>query len=80
MDGKGRWVDNVIIERFWRTIKYADIYAREYQDGQVLYKGIKNFILIYNARRTHSALGKRTPDEVYFDMVDPRRKEMRIAG
>jgi putative transposase len=80
MDGKGRWVDNVIMERFWRTIKYGDIYAREYQNGQDLYTGIKNYILLYNSRRTHSSLEKRTPDEAYFQMTDPRRKKIKKTG
>lgn len=80
MDGKGRWADNIVIERFWRTVKYGDIYLRDYQNGRELYEGIRNYILLYNSRRAHSALEKRTPDEVYFGVANVRRKESRKTG
>ena len=67
MDGKGRWVDNVLIERFWRTLKHNDIYLKLYESIPELEEGVYNFIERYNRFRPHTALGKRvTPDMVYF--------------
>ncbi len=65
MDGKGRWIDNVIIERFWRSLKYEDIYLREYADGHALDLGLAQYIERFNDWRPHQALGYRTPSEVY---------------
>lgn len=65
MDGKGRWIDNVMIERFWRTIKYEDIYLKSYDNGIELKKGITSFILRYNTFRPHDSLGESTPEEIY---------------
>jgi putative transposase len=48
MDGKGCWLDNVIIERFWRSIKYEDIYLKSYENGWVLEKGIESYMMHYN--------------------------------
>jgi putative transposase len=68
MDGKGRWIDNVLIERFWRTLKYSDIYLKLYESVPELEKGVYNFIDRYNRLRPHTALGKQnTPDMVYFE-------------
>ena len=71
MDGKGRWIDNVVIERFWRTIKYDDLYLRDYADGIELHRGIERFVRFYNSRRPHHSLGKETPDAVYFQPAAP---------
>lgn len=65
MDGKGRALDNIVIERFWRTIKYADIYLKDYGSAIEASEGISNYIEKYNMRRPHDSLGKKTPDEVY---------------
>ncbi len=67
MDGKGRWVDNVIVERFWRSIKYEDIYLKSYENPRELSKGIKAYIQRYNAKRPHQSLDEHTPDEVYTE-------------
>ncbi len=69
MDGKGRSLDNVYIERFWRTLKYEDIYLKGYMDMKECFKGIKSFIDRYNDRRRHSSLENHTPSEVYFNHV-----------
>ena len=69
MDGKGRSLDNVYIERFWRTLKYEDIYLKGYTDMKACYRGIKAFIDRYNDRRRHSSLDNHTPSEVYFNHV-----------
>jgi len=69
MDGRGRWIDNVMIERFWRTIKYEDIYLKSYENGIELESGISSFIKRYNMFRPHSAHGEATPDEVYSEKM-----------
>ena len=65
MDGKGRALDNIVIERFWRTIKYADIYLKDYDSAIEASDGISKYIEKYNMRRPHESLDKMTPDEVY---------------
>ncbi len=65
MDGKGRALDNIVIERFWRTIKYADIYIKDYRSAIEASEGISKYIEKYNMRRPHESLEKRTPDEAY---------------
>ena len=65
MDAKGRCIDNIYIERFWRSIKYEAIYLNEYSDFQALYIGVKNYINFYNRERPHQALTYKTPLEVY---------------
>ena len=69
MDGKGRWVDNVFGERLWRSVKYEDVYLRAYETPTELRAGLARYFEFYNARRRHSALGRRTPDAVYFDQA-----------
>jgi len=65
MDGRGRALDNVFIERLWWTVKYEDIYPKSYSDGHVLYNGLNRYFDYYNMERKHSALDKRTPFEVF---------------
>ena len=65
MDGRGRWIDNVMIERFWRSIKYEDIYLKSYENGLELKDGIHAYITRYNHYRPHESLGDATPDEIY---------------
>lgn len=60
MDSKGRWMDNVVIERFWRSLKYDDIYLKYYDSIPELTRGIERYIKGYNSYRPHQALGKRT--------------------
>ncbi len=69
MDGRGRWRDNVIMERFWRSIKYEDIFLRAYADGRELAAGIGEYILLYNGYRPHSSLEGQTPDAAYFKQM-----------
>lgn len=66
MDGRGSWRDNVFIERFWRSIKYEEIYLHAYDSVSAARRGIDRYIAFYNASRPHSSLDKRTPDEFYF--------------
>src|SRR3954469_19670774 len=72
MDGRGRWMDNVFIERLWRSLKYEDIYLKGYADGREAKAGIANWISFYNGRRPHQALGYRAPMAVW-------RERMRTA-
>jgi putative transposase len=65
MDGRGRWMDNVFIERLWRSVKYEDIYLREYATIPELLIGLKRWFDRYNGWRPHEALGNLTPDQVY---------------
>jgi putative transposase len=65
MDGKGRCLDNVFVERFWRTLKYEDIYLKRYEAVPQLQAGLKVYLPFYNEERPHQALGCRTPAEVY---------------
>jgi len=66
MDGKGRWIDNVFIERLWRSVKYEDVYLHAYATGSEARARLAKYFAFYNSRRVHEALGYRTPDEVYF--------------
>lgn len=66
MDGRGAWRDNVVVERFWRSTKYEDIYLRCYCGGGELRDGVRDYIARYNGRRPHETLGGATPDEAYF--------------
>ena len=66
MDGVGRAIDNICIERFWRTIKYEEIYLNEYKSIKQLRKAIEIFMKKYNKRQLHSTLDYQTPNEVYY--------------
>lgn len=65
MDGRGRALDNVFIERLWRSVKYEDIYLKEYRNGTDLMEGVKRWFDHYTHQRPHQGLGRRTPYEVY---------------
>ena len=69
MDGRGRWMDNVFIERLWRSLKYECVYLHAFETGSELREGLGRWITFYNARRPHSALGGQTPDEVYYPIT-----------
>ena len=66
MDGKGRWIDNVFVERLWRSVKYEDIYLRAYENGRDVQAGLTRYFDFYNRKRLHQSLHYRTPDELYF--------------
>ena len=65
MDGRGRWIDNVFIERLWRSLKYEDIYLKGYADGRDAKAGIGEWLAFYNHRRPHQSLANRTPMAVW---------------
>jgi putative transposase len=66
MDGKGRWIDNVFIERLWRSVKYEEVYLHAYANGTEARASLTRYFSSYNAVRLHQCLEYRTPDEVYF--------------
>lgn len=66
MDGKGCWRDNVFVERFWRSIKYEEVYLHAYESASQARAGIGKYITFYNGARPHSALDGQTPDAAYF--------------
>ena len=67
MDGKGCYIDNILIERFWRSIKYEDLFIKDYVNVQELRNGIRAYINFYNFERPHESLGYKTPAEIYYD-------------
>jgi len=69
MDGRGRWMDNVFIERLWRSLKYEDVYLKGYADGREAARGIAAWIAFYNDRRPHQALADRTPMAVWREAI-----------
>lgn len=69
MDGKGRWVDNVFVERLWRSVKYEDIYLKAYETPVALRAGLDRYFRFYNTKRGHATLDRQTPDEVYFGIT-----------
>jgi len=66
MDAKGRSIDNIVIERFWRTLKYEDVYPKAYNTIKEAREGIREYIQVYNKERLHSSLDYKTPDEIYY--------------
>ena len=66
MDGKGRWIDNVFVERLWRSVKYESIYLHAYETPREVRVALARYFEFYNAQRPHQSLGYRTPDEIYF--------------
>jgi len=70
MDGKGRWVDNVFIERLWRSLKYEEVYLTAYENMRQAQEGIRRWMHFYNHRRKHQALEKQTPETVYYNNLN----------
>ena len=66
MDGRGRWRDNVFVERVWKSIKYEEVYLRAYHSVSEARASLARYITFYNTRRPHSSLKAQTPDQVYF--------------
>ena len=66
MDGRGRAIDNVFVERLWRTVKYQEVYLKDYEHVPEAIENLKRFFRFYNGERIHQGLGYRTPAEVYF--------------
>jgi len=66
MDGRGRALDNVLVERLWRSVKYEEVYLQDYADGAAAWQGLHRYFVFYNTARRHQSLGRRTPAEVHF--------------
>ena len=73
MDGRGRWMDNVFIERLWRSLKYECVFLNAFETGSEARDGIGRWIGYYNADRPHSALDGRTPDEAYAMQIEQEK-------
>jgi putative transposase len=69
MDGRGRALDNVFIERLWRTVKYEEVYLRDYGSGSEAYQNLKQYFKFYNTERPHSSLDGAKPLDVYKTAV-----------
>ncbi len=80
MDGRGRWMDNVFIERLWRSLKYECVYLHAFETGSALRTGLSKWIGYYNARRPHSGLGGATPDEAYAVTRKENEPTTRLAA
>jgi putative transposase len=72
MDGRGRWVDNVFIERLWRSVKYEEIYLKAYASLAEARRELARYFSFYNQTRPHQSLADRTPDAVYFGALELR--------
>jgi len=72
MDGKGAWVDNVFIERLWRSLKYDEVYLKAYEDVNEAKASIKAWFKHYNQKRRHYGLNRKTPDQIYLASTQPR--------
>lgn len=67
MDGKGRALDNVFVERLWRSVKYEEVYLHEYDTPKMARQSLHRYLTFYNRERLHQSLGYRTPAEVYWE-------------
>ena len=65
MDGKGRYLDNIFVERLWRSVKYEEVYLKAYRNGSEARRGIDAYLELYNRERPHQSLGYRTPAQVF---------------
>jgi putative transposase len=79
MDGKGRWRDNVFVERLWRSVKYEEVYLHAYADLAEARRGIGAYLAYFNDQRPHQALGYATPSEIYFGSVMEQRPVEKAA-
>ena len=67
MDGRGRWIDNVFIERLWRSLKYEEVYLKAYDHMSDAKHGIGDYLGFYNTKRPHQSFKNNTPDKIYFE-------------
>ena len=74
MDGKGRYADNILLDRLWRTVKYEKVYLKAYSNGREAKTGLGVYFSFYNNQRPHQALGYRTPAEVHSTASDEPSK------
>ena len=69
MGGKGRFTDNIFVERLWRSLKYENVYLHAYATSPEARRGIGNWFQLYNAKRLHQTLAYKTPDQIYFEQL-----------
>jgi putative transposase len=69
MDGRGRWIDNVFVERLWRSVKYEEVYLKAYETVAAARTGIGTYFQFYNSERRHQSMNRQTPDQVYLGNV-----------
>lgn len=79
MDGKGRAIDNIFIERLWRTVKYEHIYLHVYEDGVSLYKGLEEYLDFYNNERLHQSLNYSAPD-LFYEYAGGKENKNTLPG
>jgi putative transposase len=70
MDGKGRALDNVFIERLWRSVKQEYVYLYPCENGNELWHGLNNYFTFYNTERLHQSLGYLTPSKLYYPVIE----------
>ena len=73
MDGRGRWMDNVFVERLWRSVKYEDVYLKAYDSIPAAREGLTTYFEFYNSRRRHQGLDRKTPDSVYWSTLPQKQ-------
>ena len=80
MDGKGRYQDNIFVERLWRTVKYEEVYLKAYASVLEAQRGLADYFRFYNGLRPHQALGYRTPAEVFYGSRKPWKRGLIEGG
>lgn len=73
MDGRGRWMDNVFVERLWKSVKYEDVYLKAYGSITEARHGLREYFNLYNNRRRHQSLDRKTPDYVYWSILPQKQ-------
>ena len=79
MDGKGRYQDNIFVERLWRTVKYEEVYLKAYASAGEARRGLVAYFRFYNDQRPHQALGYRTPGKVSSEGRAPQNEESTVG-
>jgi putative transposase len=72
MDGKGRWLDNLFVERQWRSVKYEEVYLKAYDNVGHAKQSVEAYSMFYNERKRHQSLDRQTPDSVYYQTAARR--------
>jgi len=75
MDGRGRALDNIFVERLWRTVKYEYVYLQDIQTVQEAWLGLRDFFLFYNNERFHQSLDYRTPAKIYLGELEDKQNK-----
>ena len=70
MDGKGRWIDHVFVERLWRSVKYEEVYLKAYDTVAEAKRSLGRYFTFYNTQRRHQSLNDQTPDTVYYQRAE----------